>query len=494
MRPGGPMRLHTVRALGVLACAAPVAHAETRPRHEGGVEAALLGAPAALDPAAAQGSADVTVVGLVFDTLYAIRADGVVEPHLALGPPEVDAARKVARIALRRGVQLHDGTPLTATDVAESLDRARAKAAWLLAPVAAIRASGDAVELDLRVLGADLATLLALPQTAVARPGPSGRLIGSGPFAVERLERASRELVLRAFDGHFAGRPYLDRLVLGWFDTPDGEARRFETGASQLSARGVAAFAGARPKYPAAAVESPASLLVFVGFGRRNPAVTGDRAFRQALDLALDRGALATITTGERTLPTRLPLPVEAGAPPIDTAGRIGDPAKARAVLDAAGARIAALAPASRARLKLTILLDATRPDDREIALRVSRGLDKLGIGFAIEALPADKLRERAARGDCDLWIGQIAAPITVATAWWGAAFAAGGDDWARAQLAVGPLDPAAATREFASRRPILPLMFRSLLVWHRTDVRGLRFDASARVGFADLYWFKGRP
>jgi MarR-like DNA-binding transcriptional regulator SgrR of sgrS sRNA len=499
MRPRAahPRATLAIAAVAVAVAVAAIAHAETRPRYGDSVEAALLGAPVALDPIAAQSSSEVTVAGLIFDTLYTIGVDGVVEPHLALGLPEVDAARKLARIAIRRGVQLHDGTPLTANDVAESLDhmrQVRARTGWLLAPVAAVRASGDAIELELRAPAADLATLLALPQTAIARRGPGGRLIGSGPFAVERFEPAARELVLRAFDGHFAGRPYLDRLVLGWFDTPDGEARRFETGAAQLSARGVAAFAGAKPKYPAAAVESPASLLVFVGFGRRSPAVTGDRAFRQALDLALDRGALSTITTGERTLPTRLPLPVEAGVPPLDTAGRVGDPAKARAVLDAAGARLAALAPASRARLKLAIIIDATRPDDREIALRVSRGLDKLGIGFTIEALPADKLRDRVARGDCDLWIGQIAAPIAVATAWWGAAFAAGGDDWARAQLAVGPLDPAQATREFASRRPIVPLMFRSLLVWHRSDVRGVRFDASGRLGFADLYWFKGKP
>ena len=137
-----------------------------------------------------------------------------------------------------------------------------------------------------------VATVLALPATAIVRRGPTlvgGRPIGSGPFAIERVDPVGRQLALRAFDDHFAGRPYLDRLVLTWFDTPDGEARRFETGAAQLSARGVGVFAGARPKYPAAEVEGPAALLVFVGFGRQHAAVTGDRAFRQAL-LHLSRG------------------------------------------------------------------------------------------------------------------------------------------------------------------------------------------------------------
>jgi peptide/nickel transport system substrate-binding protein len=477
----------------VLVAATAIAHGETRPRYGGTVEAALLGAPVALDPIAAQTSAELTVVGLVFDTLYTIGPDGAVQPHLALGPPVLDAARGTAHVALRRGVVFHDGAPLTPGDVADSLERVRGKLAWLLAPVSAIRATGDGVDLVLRAPNADLAQLLALPQTAITRhgqPPAAARPIGSGPFAVESFEPANKKLVLKAFDNHFAGRPYLDRLVLGWFDTPDGEARRFETGASQLSARGVAAFAGARPKYAASEVEGPAAVLLFVGFGRQHAQVTGDHGFRKALDLALDRGALATITTGEHTQPTRVPLPIEAGAATLDAAGRAGDAAAALAVR----AELARRVPALAAGLKLAILVDETRPDDRELALRVARGLDRLGIGFTIEAVPAEALRDRVARGDGDLWIGQLAAPITVAAAWWGAAFAAGDDDWAAVRLAAGPLDPAAASAEFARRLPIVPLMFRSLLVWHRTDVHGLGFDASGRPGLADLYWLKGRP
>jgi peptide/nickel transport system substrate-binding protein len=495
---GGRPRYGT-RGGGILAvaCVATLAHAETRPRYGGKVEGALFGAPAAFDPVLAEAHADVTVVGLVFDTLYTIAADGTVRPHLALGPPVFDAVHATAHIAIRRGVVFHDATPLTASDVADSLERARTKVGWLLAPVTAIRASGDGIELALRAPAAELSTLLALPQAAITRHGQApaaGRPIGTGPFAFDGFDPATRRLALKAFDDHFAGRPYLDRLELGWFDTPDGEARRFETGAAQLSARGVGAFAGAQPKYQAQAVESPAAVLLFVGFGRQHARVTGDRRFRRALDLALDRGALATITTGEHTLPTRLPLPIEAGAAPIDAAGRAGDAAAARAVLAEAGAQAAALAPGVLAGVKLAIILDETRPDDRELALRVSRGLDKLGIGFTIEAVAADKLRDRARRGDCDLWIGQIAAPITVAVAWWGAAFAAGNDGWAQARLAAGALDPAEAAREFSARLPIVPLLFRSLLMWHRTDVHGLEFDASARPDLADLYWFKARP
>jgi peptide/nickel transport system substrate-binding protein len=436
------------------------------------------------------------VVGLVFDTLYAATSDGV-EPHLAIGPPTFDAARTTVHIALRHGVRFHDQSVMTAADVVDSLERVRRKVAWLLAPVTAVRAAGDGIDLVLRVADVDLAPLLALPQAAITRRGQApvaAHPIGSGPFAVDSFDPAGKRLVLKAFEDHFAGRPYLDRLELDWFDTPDGEARRFETGAAQLSVRGVAAFAGGSPKYPASHVDSPAALLVFVGFGKRHIAVTGEPAFRQALDLALDRGALSTITHGEHTRATRLPLPIEAGGAELGAA-QAGDPAKARDLLAAAGTHNGALAPAGLGHLALAILVDQTRPDDREIALRVSRGLDRLGIGFTIESVAAEVLRDRVQRGDCDLWIGQLAAPVGIAAAWWGAAFAAGNDDWAARQLAGGAIDPAAAAAELTRRLPIVPLMFRSLAIWHRNEVHGLGFDASGRPGLAELYWFpRARP
>ena len=91
-----------------------------------------------------------------------------------------------------------------------------------------------------------------------------------------------------------------------------------------------------------------------------------------------------------------------------------------------------------------------------------------------ITAVPAATLRDRVKKGDCDLWIGQLAAPVNAASAWWGAAFAAGADTWAEQRLAAGAIDNAAAERAFADRLPIVPLLFRAVRMWHRSDVRGL--------------------
>jgi len=480
--------------LGVLAVQFS-AHAETRPHYAGTVEATLLGAPAVLDPVYARTHADITAASLIFDSLYKIGPDGVPQPHLAEAAPVYDDKRTTAHVALRKGVKFHDGTELTAADVVASLERTRAHAKWILAPIGDIHADADGIVVALRVPTADVATLFALPQTAITKGGkqpPEPKPIGTGAYSVVNFDRKNHKLQLKAFDDHFAGRPYVD-LILRWYDTPDGEARKFETGAAQLSARGVAAFAGAQPAYLAEDVESPAALLVYIGFGSQHGQITGDRAFRRALDLAIARGGLKDIGTGERVVPARLPIPVEAGGQPLDQAALLGDATAAQGQLANAATRVPALATTALPSLQLEILVEDTRPDDHEIGERVAHALDRLGIRSVVTAVPAQTLRDRLLKGQVDLWIGQLAEPVTAPSAWWGAAFAAGDDDWANTALASSAIDPAVAGKVFADRVPIVPLMFRAVRLWHRTDVRGLTFDASGRPCYADLFFF-GAP
>ncbi|HVK88710.1 MAG TPA: ABC transporter substrate-binding protein [Kofleriaceae bacterium] len=479
------------RALLVLVAVTAQVHAEGRPRYGGTVEGALLSAPVSLDPAAASVHAELVCVDLVFDTLYRVGPEGIVHPHLALALPEVTKDR--VRIRLRKDVRFHDGSTLTGQDVVASLERVRTTPArWALAPVSSIRADAEGVELVLKAPAPELAALLALPATAVTKGGKAvgARPVGSGPFAVGAFDPRTRRLQLDAFDGHFAGRPYLDRLVLRWYDAPDAEARQFEKGDAQLSARGAAAFTGAQPKYRAEDVEGPAALLVYIGFGRAHAAVTADRAFRRALDLAIARSALASVGSGERVAPTRTPIPVEAGAAPLAPSARADDLPNAKLALGEAAKRVKALEPSRLGQLKLEILVEDTRPDDREVAERIAYALTKLGIASTITGVSAATLRDRVRRGDTDLWIGQLAAPVTSPTAWWGGAFAAGSDLWVEQRLSAGALDGRAAARAFEERRPIIPLVFRAVRIWHRSDVHGVRFDGSGRPSYADLFLF----
>jgi ABC-type transport system substrate-binding protein len=479
-------------ALATCAIAA-VAHAETRPSYGGDVVASLLGEPATLDPVAARSVSEITLTGLVFDNLYRMAPDGTIAPHLALALPEVSGS--TARIALRT-VETHAGGTLGPADVVASLERLRgSKAGWILAGVGAAAIDGDTVVLPLDHAMPELAARLALPQAAIT-PGGSAvgatGVIGSGPFSVVQVDRKKRKVVLRAFDNHFAGRPYVDELELSWFVAADAEVRRFETGGAHLSLRGATTFTGHQPKYKNGDVEGPDSLLVFVGFGSAHPAVTGNRDLRKALSLALPRGGFSTIGSGEHVTLAGGPLPIDFGGVDASATVRAGDLDAAESALRAAAAKVPELAAAKIGSLSLEILVDASHPDDGEVAERVVRALDKLGIASKITSLGAVELADRVAAGKCDLWVGQLPAVASDPALLWASAFAAGGDGWAKGQLAKGAIDPAGAAKEFAARLPILPLYHRSIRVSHRTDLRDLTVDACGRVGLADAFFFGG--
>ena len=121
-----------------------------------------------------------------------------------------------------------------------------------------------------------------------------------------------------------------------------------------------------------------------------------------------------------------------------------------------------------------------------------ARALDKLGVGATIDAVSPGTLRSKIASGACDLYIGQLAPPGTVAAAWL-LAFEAGGNTWARDRLARGTFDGRAAEAEFAASVPIVPIVHRAIRYQLRTDVRGAGVDASARLVWAELFFY-GRP
>ncbi|HWN68151.1 MAG TPA: hypothetical protein VNM90_10970, partial [Haliangium sp.] len=143
----------------------------------------------------------------------------------------------------------------------------------------------------------------------------------------------------------------------------------------------------------------------------------------------------------------------------------------------------------------LEILIDRTRPDDREVAEKVAAALFRLGVAAHITALAAVDWHQRQA--GADLFIGHLALPAPGPELALAAAFAAGRDGWARSALARGGLHGAAereaARRAFDERLPIIPIFHRAVRLHHRSDLRGVALDDAARIGFADVFVFGQR-
>src|SRR5213594_3278293 len=186
------------------------------------------GVPSVLDPGAALEGTIPLIARQVFDTLVVWREGSTeIDPALAT---RWTASRDglVWSFTLREGVRFHDGTPLTALDVAVSFDRQLrpdaqiAGRAWpaLLrgAPgvVKEVRApNARTVEIALVQPYAALLTVLAHPGLAVAKYSAAadggGRFVGTGPYRV--VDSSSGRLALEAMPGHWAGQPRSERLV-----------------------------------------------------------------------------------------------------------------------------------------------------------------------------------------------------------------------------------------------------------------------------------------
>ncbi len=472
----------------------PAALGESRPRYGGGAVGTLLGEPTTIDPVAVRSHADAAVVGLLFETLYEVGSDGVVYPQLAAALPEIEQDR--ARIALRPGLHFQDGSSLTAVDVVATLARVRASqaAGWLLVSVTDVTVDGDAVVLTLSSPRKDLARLLATPWTAITPRGLAPKKdgpVGAGPFRF--TGRKKDRLELEFWEGHTAGRPYLDKLTLRWFDAADDEAQLYETGGAHWSLRGATRFAGGSPKHPTTELESPATLLVFVGFGQAHADVLADLDFRVALDRALARGGLATVGTGERAVPAADPVPVDLGGPALSAAAADPRLAEAETALARAAGRVRSLKKDRIGALVLEILVADSRPDDREVASRVVRALDKLGARATITAVSAGDLARRVSSGACDLYIGQASAELATPAMIYAQAFAFAGDRASADKLAGGAITGVHMRETFAARLPIIPLYHRAVRLHHRADLRGAWFDGSARLGVAELFVWPSR-
>ncbi len=186
------------------------------------------GVPTVLDPALALTGAGPLIARQVYDTLVTYReASTDVEPGLATHW-SVSRDGLVWSFKLRDRVRFHDGTPVTATEVAASFERHLRPDPQGPLPIwpALLRGTPGVVKEvrapDPRTVQivliqpyAPLLTVLAHPGLAVTRqtPGPDGspRFLGTGPYRV--VDASSGRLALEAVPGHWTGGPRAERLV-----------------------------------------------------------------------------------------------------------------------------------------------------------------------------------------------------------------------------------------------------------------------------------------
>ncbi len=186
-------------------------------------------------------SSDATVLHLLLDGLTRFGADGALQPALATNWTADDGSHRW-EFSLRRGVQFHNGDPLTADRVVASLNLAcNGDCPWT--QVHAVGSSvvfvGDSPMPNLPWLLAEKQFLISLAGTADGTAPAC--CIGTGPYQL--AAHSSPQLVeLSANEGYWGGRAFADKIEVAtgksirdqWLDLSLGRADVVEVPAEDL--------------------------------------------------------------------------------------------------------------------------------------------------------------------------------------------------------------------------------------------------------------------
>ncbi|HTT69921.1 MAG TPA: ABC transporter substrate-binding protein [Anaeromyxobacteraceae bacterium] len=448
------------RALLALALLAPCAAlAGVRPRYGGELRVLLPAAPAELDPARVRGAAELVAARATGATLLEVDEEGALRPALLEELPAIEEGGRAFRLRLAPGLSFHDGEPLTAARVAESLTRLAGPSspnAFLVASIAGARAvhegrtatlAGVEVlsERELRIVLAypfpGFPAVLATLPTAIVHPRPEGGVCGAGPF--RPVERRPRSLRLEAFDGYFGGRPFADALeLLG--PEPHGGARPSLGGEAEVVLR-------PEPQRGRPPTEGPLlGLVLALVSPRLGPAAEPTRAALAALDRA-------------------------------DLARLVRAPARPLASLLGAGSRPpdgAAPGPGEGLPARLRLLLPDVPDAPRAAAARLQVKLYDRGVRVALESAASAEFAERLYGGAYDaalvpVWLVSREPALVLSEV----AAAAGGYERGSRALAEAASDGArlpALAAALESDLAVVPLYASGLRASVREGVEGL--------------------
>ena len=303
---------------------------------------AIANSPNNLDPRIGTDDVSQRISQLVFDSLFELDDHLRVVPDLATRLETPTPTTYI--VSLRHGVRFQNGRELTSADVVYTFRSflnpdfiSGRKGAYAM--LASVRALGRyTVEFTLKEPFASFPVNLVMPIVpAGAGPGFQEHPIGTGPYAFVSASTDNR-VVLKANPDYFRGPPRNAGLVLRVVpnDTMCGlELRKgtVDLVVNDLSPDIVRQLAG-DPSLRE--VTEPGTNYTYLGLNLRDPILRHARV-RRAIGYAIDRAAII------RYLRRGLATPASSILPPMSWAYDPGafhftyDPAKAKALLDAAG-------------------------------------------------------------------------------------------------------------------------------------------------------------
>ena len=419
-------KLAVLALVGLLAVTSVVAIATDRtdlptdPAFGGTYVEGVAGAPLYFDPIIAATNVDQDVSRLVFSGLTRFDRDGTIVADLA-SSYEVDPTGKIWTFTIRPDANWQDGAPVTADDVSYTVgllqdqayagpfaDAFRGVTVTPLAPKIVRFTLPDAYapfagSTTVALLPAHLLSKVAFAD--LARQPFNMQPIGTGPFRVSEVD--TRQVTLVRSDDFYRTKParsraYLDKVVLRFY--------RDESEALAALARGeVDATGGLSPQDASRARTLKAVDLfslptndftaLFLNV-RSSKAVFRDRAVRQAIATAIDRGKVLQAALDGRGAVADEFVPSTSWAFARDIPRYTFSAADAKALLDGAG-WIDHDADGIRDKGGVALKFSISTSDEPQrvaAAQRIAEDLGTVGMKVDVVTVPFAELVDRVAR------------------------------------------------------------------------------------------------
>jgi peptide/nickel transport system substrate-binding protein len=327
-------------ALGILLSMIGCASVEDDPAY---LRVTLTASPRDLDPRLGGDEVSQRIQQLVFSSLFVLDSRLRVVPDVATGIESPDPLTYI--VHLRRGVTFHDGSPFTSADVVYTY-RSFLDPAFISAKRGAYRTvtaidalDRDTVRFRLKEPFGSFPVQLVLGIVKAGSTNVSTHPIGTGPYSFERAIADDR-IVLKRYDGYFNGAAKNPGVVLKV--VPDDTMRGLELrkGTIDFVVNDISPdiVRDLEKNGHVRVTSGPGCDYAYVAFNMRDP-ILSDVRVRQALAYGVDRQAIVDYLRRGLATPAAGMLPRVSWAYDPRVPEFAYDPARAKALLDAAGYR-----------------------------------------------------------------------------------------------------------------------------------------------------------
>jgi peptide/nickel transport system substrate-binding protein len=399
---------------------------------------AAIGEPGTILPPLVQESVGRDIGDQIYERLATLAPGGspidpdAYRPGLAASWERVDSL--TWRFHLRPGARWQDGRPVTSEDVRFSFDAFSDttlgnSAAWVLAERVTVEPE-DSATFRIRFAEPSPEQLYdatyhvrviprhvwkSVPRQTWAADTSSKRILGSGPYRLERWVRG--QFLILAADSVAEEQPSIRRAVWRFTSDPDAalnlvlshEADLLETAIGPERVQRAATDSTLR------LITYPAAAYGFLGFNffdrkRRGPhPVLSDRATRRALAMGVNRSVLArsVFGAGAQAPPGPMSRLLWIWSDSIVTLPY--DTAAARKGLEAAGWQLAGGQTVRRRAgrpLAFDILVPSTSASRRQLGVQLQEAWRGLGADVSVTPVDFALFQERVGQGNFDSYIG----------------------------------------------------------------------------------------